>query len=485
MLAGRLVRLIEKNSEKLARELSEKVWNSPRCSDLRKVPPDELQARTREIYQNLNNWLMHMTETEIEHRYTELGARRAAQGVAYSHFLWAITATREHMTAFVQREGFSDTPMQLQGELELMHILAQFFDRANSGPDDVRVALPEGRGPDAVLPEFHHSLLQIVCADAHMMAEAQTLEVPPLASALAGLRVLDLTQHIAGPYATKLLADNGADVIKIEPPRGDIARTLGPFPGDEPGPTRSALFTVLNAGKRAMTLDLQSESVRAVFAEMAAGADLVVESFRPGTLAKLGFSYEELTRLNPRVVLVSISNFGQTGPFSQYEGSDLTLYAIGAELHSVGIMGREPVKQHGTSMLYQSGAIAAGAAMGAAFAARRDGIGQWVDVAITETHAAGVDRRSETLIGYNYTGRYAERTEGVALGLPAGVVNTVTGPGSDSAILRIKGTTKAIALSVDCNSRYCYLDPYVGAMTAVVNPSSRSPSNTRRGISCS
>ena len=130
MLAGRLVRLIEKNSEKLARELSEKVWNSPRCSDLRKVPPDELQARTREIYQNLNNWMMDMTETEIERRYTELGARRAAQGVAYSHFLWAITATREHMTAFVQREGFSDTPMQLQGELELMHILAQFFDRA-------------------------------------------------------------------------------------------------------------------------------------------------------------------------------------------------------------------------------------------------------------------------------------------------------------------------------------------------------------------
>jgi hypothetical protein len=130
MLAGRLVRLIEKNSEKLARELSEKVWNSPRCSDLHKVPPDELQARTREIYQNLNNWLMDMTESEIERRYTELGARRAAQGVAYSHFLWAITATREHMTAFVQREGLSDSAVELHGELELMHVLSQFFDRA-------------------------------------------------------------------------------------------------------------------------------------------------------------------------------------------------------------------------------------------------------------------------------------------------------------------------------------------------------------------
>ena len=82
MPARRLVRLIEKNSEQLARELSEKVWNSPRCSDLRKVPADELQARTREIYQNLNNWLMDLTEAEVEQRYTELGARRAAQGVA-------------------------------------------------------------------------------------------------------------------------------------------------------------------------------------------------------------------------------------------------------------------------------------------------------------------------------------------------------------------------------------------------------------------
>ena len=130
MLAGRLVRLIEKHSEQLSRELTEKVWNSPRCSDLHKVPSDELQARTREIYQNLSSWLMDMTELEIEMRYTDLGVRRAGQGVAFSHFLWAITATREHMVDFVKREGFSDSPMDLHGELELMHILSQFFDRA-------------------------------------------------------------------------------------------------------------------------------------------------------------------------------------------------------------------------------------------------------------------------------------------------------------------------------------------------------------------
>jgi hypothetical protein len=130
MLAVKLVRLIEKHSEQLSRELSDKVWNSPRCSDLHKVPPDELEARTCEIYRNLSDWLLNKTEGELEQRYTELGARRAWQGVAYSHFLWAITATREHLRAFVQREGLSDSAMELHGELELMHLLGQFFDRA-------------------------------------------------------------------------------------------------------------------------------------------------------------------------------------------------------------------------------------------------------------------------------------------------------------------------------------------------------------------
>lgn len=130
MLAVRLVRLIENHSEQLARGLTEKVWNSPKCGDLHKVPADELQARTHEIYRNLSDWLMNKTEAEVERRYTELGARRARQGVAFSHFVWAITATKEHVRAFVQREGFADSAMELHGELELLHLLDQFFDRA-------------------------------------------------------------------------------------------------------------------------------------------------------------------------------------------------------------------------------------------------------------------------------------------------------------------------------------------------------------------
>ena len=130
MLAVRLVQLIESHVEQLSRELSEKAWNAPQCSDLRKVPAEELEARTREIYRNLCDWLLDKAETQVERRYTELGATRAQQGVAYSHIFWAITATKQHVRSFVQREGLSDNAMELRGELELLHLLSQFFDHA-------------------------------------------------------------------------------------------------------------------------------------------------------------------------------------------------------------------------------------------------------------------------------------------------------------------------------------------------------------------
>lgn len=128
MLAVRLVRLIENHIEQLSRDLSEKVWSSPRCSDLNKVPASELQARTREIYRNMSDWLLDNAETQVERRYTELGAARAQQGVAYSHFAWAIISTKEHVRTFVQREGLSESAMELHGEMELQLLLGHFFD---------------------------------------------------------------------------------------------------------------------------------------------------------------------------------------------------------------------------------------------------------------------------------------------------------------------------------------------------------------------
>ena len=130
MLAIRLVRLIEAHSEQLSRGLTEKVWNCPRCSDLNKIPADEFQARTQEIYRNLSDWLLYKTEAEVERRYTQLGARRAGQGVAFSHFVWAVTATKEYVRDFVLREGLVDSAVDLYGELELLALLGQFFERA-------------------------------------------------------------------------------------------------------------------------------------------------------------------------------------------------------------------------------------------------------------------------------------------------------------------------------------------------------------------
>lgn len=129
-LAVRLIQLIEKHAEELSRELSEKVWSAPQCSDLRKVPADELEARTREIYRNLSDWLLNKTEDQLARRYTDLGATRVQQGVGYSHFLWAITATKEHVRAFIDREGLADNAMELNGKLELLQMLDHFFDRA-------------------------------------------------------------------------------------------------------------------------------------------------------------------------------------------------------------------------------------------------------------------------------------------------------------------------------------------------------------------
>ena len=130
MLAARLVNLIEAHSQPLSEGLLKKLLTSERTADLRKVPEKELEERTYEIYRNLSDWLLNKTEADIERRYTEIGQRRAQQGVAFSHFLWAIVATKAHLHEFLRREGLVDKPVELIGELELLQALDQFFDRA-------------------------------------------------------------------------------------------------------------------------------------------------------------------------------------------------------------------------------------------------------------------------------------------------------------------------------------------------------------------
>ncbi len=129
MIALRLVRVIERHSDELAAELVAKLETSARTADLRKVPAHELQERIQEILRHLSEWLLTKTGHDVEQRYFEIGERRAAQGVALSDFCWGMVITKEHLWEFLQRQGFMHGPVEIYGEMELLRLLDQFFDR--------------------------------------------------------------------------------------------------------------------------------------------------------------------------------------------------------------------------------------------------------------------------------------------------------------------------------------------------------------------
>ncbi|MGH2628780.1 MAG: CaiB/BaiF CoA transferase family protein [Anaerolineales bacterium] len=239
--------------------------------------------------------------------------------------------------------------------------------------------------------------------------------------ALDDVVVLDLTHHIAGPYATRMLADFGADVIKVEQPGGDIARYLPPFQGDVPHIEKSGTFFYLNVNKRSVVLDLTAARGRGALEALARRAHIVVENFAPGVLDRLGVGWDFLHAINPSVSLVSISNFGQDGPYRDFKLTDLVLYAFSGEMYTMGQTDREPVKMAGTAALIESGASIAAAAMGTLWASKRHGIGQHVDIALAETHFGGVDRRHATAIAYQFSGRKSLRAGGAGGGMPSGI----------------------------------------------------------------
>jgi hypothetical protein len=130
MLATRLVHLIELHADELSHRLIRKLENDPHCSELRRVPAEELRARSYEVYRHLADWLVRKTEDDLRQAYVEVGARRARQNVAFSHVLYALTATKEELWEFLQDEGSVTKPIELFGEMELFRLLEQFFDRA-------------------------------------------------------------------------------------------------------------------------------------------------------------------------------------------------------------------------------------------------------------------------------------------------------------------------------------------------------------------
>ena len=130
MLATRLVQLIESHSDSLSEELLGKFLVHERCATMRNVPLDELNDRSREVYQNLSAWLLFKTDKDVEARYGDIGRRRFHQGVTLSHLLYALTMTKEHLFEYMQRESFYDSPAAIYGQLEFVRIVSQFFDRA-------------------------------------------------------------------------------------------------------------------------------------------------------------------------------------------------------------------------------------------------------------------------------------------------------------------------------------------------------------------
>ncbi|MBI4330774.1 MAG: CoA transferase [Chloroflexi bacterium] len=231
---------------------------------------------------------------------------------------------------------------------------------------------------------------------------------------LFDIKVIDLTQFIAGPYCTKLLADYGASVIKVEKPgAGDGARRLGPFPADDPDPEKSGLFIFLNTNKRGVTLNLKSPDGAGILRRLAATADVLVESFRPGVMAGLGLDYPSLSKLNPRLVYTSISNFGQTGPYRDYRATELISEALGGVLDTSGEADREPVKFAGYQAQFHGGLVAAPATMGALWHSLKTGHGQQVDVSLME---AEINIHELQIMVYPYAGQQAHKRMGSYVG---------------------------------------------------------------------
>ncbi|MBW2622865.1 MAG: CoA transferase [Deltaproteobacteria bacterium] len=202
---------------------------------------------------------------------------------------------------------------------------------------------------------------------------------------LDGYRVLDLTNEI-GPLCGKLLGDLGADVIKIEKPDGDSSRNIGPFFQDTPHPEKSLYWFAYNASKRGITLNIETLDGAKIFKNLVKTAAVVVESFKPGYLDELGLGYSELNKINPQIIMTSITPFGQTGPYSQYKGADIVNWALSGMMLLTGDPDRPPVQISHVPQSWLHGG--ADGAVGTAMALYRralSGTGQHLDVSIQES----------------------------------------------------------------------------------------------------
>jgi crotonobetainyl-CoA:carnitine CoA-transferase CaiB-like acyl-CoA transferase len=233
--------------------------------------------------------------------------------------------------------------------------------------------------------------------------------------ALDGVRVLDLADE-PGAYCGKLLADMGADVIKVEPPGGAAMRRIGPFfaGGDAcaagSDPNRSLFFWHYAANKRSVTLGLETAPGRATFLRLAATADIVIETGAPGWLDALGLGYAALAARNPLLTLVSITPFGQTGPYRNFRGSDLIAQALGGMVYVNGFAHQPPLQGFGLQAYHSASTCGAIGALLALLMRGRSGRGQWVDVSLQECVAASLEHATSF---FHQHGTIAERQGGL------------------------------------------------------------------------
>jgi crotonobetainyl-CoA:carnitine CoA-transferase CaiB-like acyl-CoA transferase len=225
---------------------------------------------------------------------------------------------------------------------------------------------------------------------------------------LSDVRVLDLTRLLPGPYATLVLADLGARVDKLEDPQGgDYIRQMPPLRGDE-----SALFYALNRNKRSLALDLKKPESVAAVKRLLAGYDVLVESFRPGVMDRLGLGYEELSRLHPRLIVCSISGYGQTGPDRLRAGHDLNYVARAGALAYTGQRGGPPVQPGVQIADIGGGSLFSLVAILAALHERaRTGRGRWLDVSMTEGSLAFLHMHLGARMAMGEEGRPLRRGE--------------------------------------------------------------------------
>ena len=268
-----------------------------------------------------------------------------------------------------------------------------------------------------------------------------------MAQPLEGIRVVELAEGIAGPYAGKLLADFGADVVKVEPPGGDLSRRLGPFPPTGPDEEQSALFLHLNTSKRSVVAEPDSDLVR----RLVTGADLVLQSSpRPEP--------DQMRAWSSTVAVVTVTSFGLTGPYAGYAGSEIVHYALGGPMSASGDPAREPVKMGADIGQYQCGTMAALAGLAGVTVAERTGRGVHVDLANVETQVASIDRRMTYLLYAAYRGQDVPRFGGYSVApFPGGCRPAADGHVQVSTLMNWLG--RMLDVIDDDQLRALYADP--------------------------